>query len=145
MRKKLILSLSLITLTLLLSCAIAFYEFAKVAGDMALVAESPQQVLQIQEMYSRALLPAVVSLGITIILIVLLGFFISSYYIKPILRMQRGLDAYMAFDRSYNVTFDGNDNLHALNKSITQITIDNGHLRSRIAKRESQAQQSVQK
>lgn len=132
MKRKLVLSLTLIALTLVISCAIAFYEFAKVAGDMVSIAESPERAQSIVEMYQRALLPAVVSLGISLVLIILLGFFILTYYINPIHRMHRGLESFISFNRKYTVKFEGNDVLKELNRNIEQMTLDNDQLRHRL-------------
>ncbi len=68
-----------------------------------------------------------------LLLILMLLFFILAYYVNPIYKMLSGLDNYRSFNKKYNYTFEGDDQLTELNAGITEITNENQQLRKRIS------------
>ena len=62
----------------------------------------------------------------------LLLFFILAYYVKPIYKMLDSLDNYRSFNRKYNYTFEGDDELSDLNAGILELTEENSQMRRRL-------------
>lgn len=82
--------------------------------------------------FYRSIIPGVVAVGVGILLVVLLLVFILIYYVNPLYKMLDGLDNYRSFNRKYNYTFDGDDQLTELNGGITELTEENRQMRRRM-------------
>lgn len=81
----------------------------------------------------RSMIPGIVAVGVGLLLVIMLLVFLISYYVNPIYRMLSGLDSYRAYDKKYNVTFDGDDQLGRMNEGISDLASENQTLRKRIA------------
>ena len=82
--------------------------------------------------FYRSIVPGFVAVAVGIVLVLLLMFFITVYYVGPLNRMLSGLDDYRAMGRRYGYTFEGDDQLSELNAGITELTEENRQLRRRI-------------
>ncbi len=82
--------------------------------------------------FYRSVIPGIVAVVVGLLLIFMLLFFVMSYYVNPLVRMLRSLDNYRSSGVSYNVDFDGDDELKELNEGIRQITQENQQLSKRI-------------
>lgn len=80
----------------------------------------------------RSIIPGIVAVGVGLLLVVMLLLFMLSYYVKPTYKMAAGLSAYRSFNKKYNVTFDGDDQLREINDGIAELTAENQTLRNRI-------------
>lgn len=83
--------------------------------------------------FYRSIIPGAVAVGVGLLLVLMLLFFILAYYVNPIYRMLEGLNDYRAYDRKYNYTFEGDDELAELNEGILQLAVENKQLRKRVA------------
>ena len=83
--------------------------------------------------FYRSIIPGAVAVGVGILLVFLLMFYILVYYVNPLYRMNDSLGNYIKYRHKYNLTFDGNDQLSDLNNSITDLTEENRQLRRRIS------------
>lgn len=84
------------------------------------------------ESFYRGIIPSFVSASAVILLCVLLQFFIITFYVKPLRRMLKGMDAYRNSNMNYVHVFDGDDELQALNNGITEIIEENISLKKRL-------------
>ena len=82
--------------------------------------------------FYRSVIPGIVAVGVGLLLVVMLLFFLLAFYVNPLYRMLDGLDAYRAQDKKYSVKFDGDDQLSRLNEGITELANENRQFRSRI-------------
>ena len=82
--------------------------------------------------FYRSIIPSAVAVSVGILLVLLLLFFILAYYVKPIDKMLDSLDNYRAFNRKYNYTFEGDDELTDLNAGILELTEENSQMRRRL-------------
>lgn len=82
--------------------------------------------------FYRSIVPGIVAVGVGLLLVLMLLFFILAYYVQPLYRMLAGLSAYRTNDKKYTVMFDGDDQLSELNEGITEIANENQQLRRRI-------------
>ena len=95
--------------------------------------------------FYRSVIPAIVAVGVGLLLIVMLFFFMNAYYVTPLYGMLSGLKSYRDMGKKYNLEFDGDDQLSELNAGITDITSENQHLRKRLnAMRQNLTQQNRQ-
>lgn len=95
--------------------------------------------------FYRSVIPAIVAVGVGLLLIVMLFFFLNAYYVSPLYRMLGGLRNYRDTGKKYNVEFDGDDQLSELNAGITDVTSENQQLRKRLnAMRQNLTQQNRQ-
>lgn len=82
--------------------------------------------------FYRSIIPGVVSVGAGLLLIFLLMYFISAYYVTPIYRMSSGVDEYRAVGKKYGYVFDGDDQLANINAGLTDIVEENIELKARV-------------
>ena len=82
--------------------------------------------------FYRSIVPGFVAVSVGVILVLLLMFFITVYYVDPLNKMLKGLDEYRTIGRKYENAFDGDDQLAELNDGITELTEENRQLRRRI-------------
>lgn len=87
-----------------------------------------------QDGFYRSIMPGIVSVGVGLLLVVLLAFFIISYYVNPIYRMDDGVWNYLKFGRRYTCTVDGDDELVSINKGVSEIVEENMELKKRLTK-----------
>ena len=82
--------------------------------------------------FYRSVIPGTVAVAVGILLVLLLLFFILIYYVNPLRKMLDGLDNYRSYNRRYNYSFDGDDELSELNAGITELTEENRQVRRRL-------------
>ena len=83
--------------------------------------------------FYRSIVPGVVAVGVGLLLIIMLLFFVLVYYIDPLYKMLESLSNYRSYNKKYTYVFDGDDQLSELNGGITEIVGENQQLRKRIA------------
>ena len=111
--------------------------FKRLNGDIDRLSQAMYDDLQansedFDQGFYRSIIPVVVAVAVGILLVIMLMFFIISYYVNPLNKMLSGLDEYQASGRRYNYTFDGDDQLVELNEGITDLTEENRQYRRRI-------------
>ncbi|NLZ20373.1 MAG: hypothetical protein GXY24_08985 [Bacteroidales bacterium] len=82
--------------------------------------------------FYRSIIPGVVAIGVGLLLVLMLLFFLLALYVNPLYRMLDGLNAYRSQDKKYTVKFDGDDELVQLNEGISELVNENRQFRSRI-------------
>lgn len=87
---------------------------------------------ELSDRYYRSIMPAVLSIGASIVMVILFVYFLNIFVLTPILRIYGGLKDYREFNRSYNVSFDkGGDQVQELNEMVREIVEENKSLSSR--------------
>ena len=84
-----------------------------------------------QDSFYRSIIPGIVSVGAGLVLVLLLLFFILAYYVNPVYRMLSALQNYTLTGSRYRCSFEGNDQLAALNDGIADVVEENVELRRR--------------
>lgn len=82
--------------------------------------------------FYRSIIPGIVAVGVGLLLVLMLLFFMLSYYVNPLYRMLENLGAYRSSDKKYTVKFEGDDQLAELNEGISELANENQQLRRRI-------------
>lgn len=82
--------------------------------------------------FYRSVIPSAVTVAVGLTLVLLLLFFILTYYVNPIYKMLKGLDSYRSFNTKYNYTFEGDDQLRELNDGIAELAEENWQFRRRV-------------
>lgn len=82
--------------------------------------------------FYRSIIPGAVAVAVGLVLVLMLLFFISVYYVNPIYKMLAALRNYRDFGRAYTYSFEGDDQLRSLNDAISEVTDENIQLRRRI-------------
>ncbi len=77
-----------------------------------------EKAIQLESNAYRAIRPGIIALAIAIIIIVMFFYFIDLYYIKPVLKITRGLHNYLNSKIPFNVTVEGRDEVHKLKEYI---------------------------
>lgn len=93
--------------------------------------------------FYRSIIPGAVAVSVGLLLVLLLMFFLMTYYVNPIYRMLSGLDNYRSFGTKYNCSFDGDDQLSDLNDGIAEIIGENIQLRKRLKTLRTAAEKTV--
>ena len=81
----------------------------------------------------RSIIPGAVAVGVGLLLVLMLLFFLLVFYVNPIYRMLSGLNNYRSYNKKYSYSFEGDDQLAELNDGITELTGENQMLRKRVA------------
>ena len=111
--------------------------FKRLSGDIDRLSQAMYDDLQanseeFDQGFHRSIIPVVVAVSVGVLLVILLMFFMISYYVNPLNKMLKGMDEYQASGRRYRVTFEGDDELSLLNECISDITEENRQYRRRI-------------
>ena len=111
--------------------------FDRLKGDIDKLAESMYRDLEknsatFDRGFYRSIIPGIVAVGVGLLLVLMLLFFVLAFYVNPLYRMLEGMRAYRSADKKYTVRFDGDDELAELNEGIGEITGENQQLRRRI-------------
>ena len=111
--------------------------FNRMRGDITELSNAMYEDLQqnsatFERGFYRSIIPGAVAVGVGIVLVFLLLFFISVYYVTPLYKMLDALDNYRSFRRKYNYSVEGDDQLAALNNGIMELTEENRELSRRI-------------
>ena len=83
--------------------------------------------------FYRSIIPGLVAVGVGLLLVLMLLFFMMVDYVNPLYKMLANLNNYRSFNKKYTYTFEGDDQLSELNEGITEITGENQQLRKRIS------------
>lgn len=89
--------------------------------------------LTFQRGFYRSIIPGAVAVGVGLLLVLMLLFFLLVFYVNPIYRMLSGLNNYRSYNKKYSYSFEGDDQLVELNDGITELTCENQMLRKRVA------------
>lgn len=111
--------------------------FQRLNGDIdrlsqAMYADLQQNSEDFDRGFYRSIIPGIVAVAVGVVLVLLLMFFITSFYVNPLNKMLAGLDDYRSMGRRYSYSFDGDDQLAELNAGITELTEENRQYRRRI-------------
>lgn len=111
--------------------------FGRLRGDiddlsLAIYNDLEKNSVAFDNGFYRSIIPSAVAVSVGILLVLLLLFFILAYYVKPIYKMLDSLDNYRSFNRKYNYTFEGDDELTDLNAGILELTEENSQMRRRL-------------
>lgn len=85
--------------------------------------------------FYRSIIPGIVAVGVGLLLILMLFFYLLSYYVKPIEKIRKNIGAYRSLGKKYSVAFEGDDELSEINDAIGEIANENIQLRKRLFKR----------
>lgn len=103
------------------------------ALSTAIYNDLEQNSTTFEDGFYRSIIPGIVAVGVGLLLVFMLYFFIMSYYVNPLYRILDALKNFTTMEKRYSVHFEGDDELSELNSQITEITTDNQLLRKRIA------------
>lgn len=111
--------------------------FQRLNGDIdrlsqAMYADLQENSGNFDRGFYRSIIPGIVAVGVGVILVLLLMFFITSFYVNPLNKMLEGLDEYRSMGRRYSYTFEGDDQLAELNEGIMELAEENRQYRRRI-------------
>lgn len=82
--------------------------------------------------FYRSIIPGAVAVAVGLLLVLMLLFYLSVYYVNPIYKMLASLRNYRAFGKGYTSDFEGDDQLKDLSDNISELTQENIQLRRRI-------------
>lgn len=82
--------------------------------------------------FYRSIIPGLVAVFVGLLLVLMLLFFILVFYVNPLYKMLAGMNNYRSYNKKYNYSFDGDDQLVELNSGITELANENQQLRKRI-------------
>ncbi|MCQ2182196.1 MAG: hypothetical protein MJY89_02170 [Bacteroidales bacterium] len=113
-------------------------KFARLSSDIdnlssAIYSELEKNSATFERGFYRSVIPGIVAVGVGLLLIFMLLFFVLTGYVNPIYHMLDSLKAYRTNDKKYNYRFEGDDQLTELNEGIAELTNENQQLRKRIS------------
>ena len=91
------------------------------ASQQALIENSKK----VDATFYRSITPAIASVVVGLLLVILFNYFINFYLINPLIRITRGIQGYRSYRKSYNVEVDNNgDELDQLNTNVMDLIED---------------------
>lgn len=102
------------------------------ALDTAIYRDLEKNSRTFERGFYRSIIPGIVAVGVGLLLVIMLLFFMLAFYVNPIYRMLDALNGYRSFNKKYTYTFEGDDQLAELNSGISEIAGENLLLRKRI-------------
>lgn len=79
------------------------------------------QAAQLRNTAYRAITPGIITLGVTILLVLVFFSLIDLYYIRPVLRINDGLRNYLANKIPFEPKIEGRDEVHQLREAIDSL------------------------
>lgn len=112
-------------------------KFARLSSDIdnlssAIYSDLEKNSATFERGFYRSVIPGIVAVGVGLLLIFMLLFFVVTGYVNPVYHMLESLKAYRTNDKKYNYRFEGDDQLSELNEDIAELTSENQQLRKRI-------------
>lgn len=101
--------------------------------DAAIYSNLRKNSLTFDRGFYRSIMPGIVAVGVGLLLVLMLLFFVIVYYVNPLYRMLDGLSNYRSYNKKYNINFEGDDQLGELNAGISELASENQQLRHRIS------------
>ena len=75
--------------------------------------------------FYRSITPAIASVVVGLLLVILFNYFISFYIINPLVKISKGIQGYRSYRKDYNVEVDNNgDEIDQLNSNVRDIIED---------------------
>ncbi len=91
------------------------------ASQEALIANSQK----VDATFYRSITPAIASVAVGLLLVLLFNYFLNYYFIKPLIRISGGIGSYRKYRKEYNVEVDNNgDELSQLNDNVRNLIED---------------------
>ena len=98
----------------------------------AIYGDLQKNSLTFQRGFYRSIIPGIVAVSVGLLLVVMLLFFILTYYVNPLRKMLDGMENYRSYNKKYTYSFEGDDELSELNAGITELIGENQQMRSRV-------------
>ncbi len=76
------------------------------------------RTVQLENNAYRAIMPGVIALGIAILLILMFFYFVDTYYIRPVLRINQALGLFLRSKVPFKVTMEGRDEVYQLKENV---------------------------
>lgn len=87
----------------------------------------------LNDRFYRSITPIIVASFVGIILVILFNYFINIFFIKPVIKINKGLKSYREYNKVYDVRFDyGGDQIQELNENIKEVIEENRSLKKRV-------------
>lgn len=102
------------------------------ALENAIYRDLEKNSLTFERGFYRSIIPGIVAVGVGLLLVVMLLFFIMAYYVNPIYKMLDALGGYRSYNKKYTYTFEGDDELVTLNEAVSELANENLTLRKRL-------------
>lgn len=75
----------------------------------------------LQENYYRGIMPALISVIVGLVTVVLFYYYLCHYMINPLLKISKGIKNYRQYNKVYDVKLDSVDELQQLNENVDDI------------------------
>lgn len=104
--------------------------YVKLRGYIQNLTNASQQALmdnskKVDATFYRSITPAIASVVVGLLLVMLFNYFISFYLINPLIRISKGIQGYRSHRKPYNVEVDSNgDELDQLNTNVRDLIED---------------------
>ena len=104
--------------------------YVKLRGYIQSLTNASQQALiensqKVDATFYRSITPAIASVVVGLLLVILFNYFINFYLINPLIRITKGIQGYRSYRKNYTVDVDGNgDELDQLNTNVRDLIED---------------------
>lgn len=98
----------------------------------AIYKELQENSATFEQGFYRSIIPGAVAVAVGLLLVIMLLFYLSVYYVGPIYKMLAGIKNFRIYGKAYNVNFEGDDQLKDLSDNISELSQENTQLKRRI-------------
>lgn len=88
-----------------------------IVSENTLIANSQS----LQHNYHRSIMPAFISLILSLVLVLLFNYYLNAYIINPLLKVNKNIKAYRQFGKKYDVKLDSADEIAELNENVKDL------------------------
>ena len=89
----------------------------------------------LQSNYYRSIMPAFISLLLSLLLVLLFNYYLNQFFINPLLKVNRGIKAYRQFGKKYDIKVDTGDELAELNETVKDLVDLNQSYKKQLEKK----------
>lgn len=75
----------------------------------------------LQSNYHRSIMPAFISLILSLVLVLLFNYYLNQFFINPLLKVNKDIKAYRQFGKKYDRKLDSGDELAELNDNVKDL------------------------
>lgn len=75
----------------------------------------------LQSNYHRSIMPAFISLILSLLLVLLFNYYLNRFFINPLLKVNKGIKTYRQFGKKYDWKIDTGDELAELNENVKDL------------------------
>lgn len=100
-----------------------FLKFREYLSSLTITSENNliSNSQSLQHNYHRSIMPAFISLILSLVLVFLFNYYLNAYLVNPLLKVNKNIKTYRQFGKKYDVKLDSDDEIAELNANVKDL------------------------